>query len=85
MFASLRGGRNLVFSGCIMAVAFAGLLLSGISALNQYSFMMTFGVLLDTFVIRTLIVPALMSILGDINWWPTVFPTSEPYVGYHTP
>ena len=31
---------------------------------------MTVGVLLDAFVIRALLVPALVSLFGDLSWWP---------------
>ena len=37
------------------------------------------SVLLDTFVVRTLLLPAVMSLLGNLNWWPRRMPTpSEP-------
>ena len=53
-----------------MAVAFSGLLMSSVGVLNQTSFFMVFSVLLDTFLIRMIMVPAIMGILGDWNWWP---------------
>lgn len=34
------------------------------------SFFMVAAVLFDTFVVRSLVVPAVMGILGDANWWP---------------
>jgi hypothetical protein len=35
-------------------------------------------VLFDTFVVRSLLVPSVMHLLGDWNWWPTTFPKSAP-------
>jgi RND superfamily putative drug exporter len=31
---------------------------------------MTVGVLLDAFVVRALVVPALVSLFGEVSWWP---------------
>eukprot|EP01006_Ploeotia_vitrea_P052094 TRINITY_DN67651_c4_g1_i2.p1 TRINITY_DN67651_c4_g1~~TRINITY_DN67651_c4_g1_i2.p1 ORF type:complete len:885 (-),score=13.74 TRINITY_DN67651_c4_g1_i2:623-3025(-) len=72
--AILRGlcktGGIITAAGVIMAIAFSGLLFSDIGAMNQLSFYMVFAVLFDTFVIRSLVVPAAMSLLDDYNWWP---------------
>ena len=39
--------------------------------LAQMAFLVGFGVLLDTFVVRSLVVPAAVSIIGDPVWWPS--------------
>eukprot|EP00759_Apiculatamorpha_spiralis_P045224 PhF_6_TR42106/c0_g1_i1/m.63571/K06994/K06994; putative drug exporter of the RND superfamily len=57
-------------AGIIMAVAFSGLVASEMPALNQLGFFMVFSVLFDTFLVRTCLVPALMSLCGRWNWWP---------------
>lgn len=57
-------------AGLIMAIAFFGLMLSKQPVLNQLSFFMVFAVLFDTFIVRTILVPACMSLLGELNWWP---------------
>lgn len=57
-----------------MAIAFAGLLFSQEPVLNELSFFLVFAVLVDTFVIRLLLVPSLMVLLGDSNWWPGAVP-----------
>ena len=54
----------------IQAIAFAGLLASSEMALNQFGFMLCVAVLVDTFVVRTLVVPAMMQLAGSRNWWP---------------
>ena len=38
--------------------------------LNQFSFFLAFSVLIYTFLIRTILVPAIMALLGQINFWP---------------
>ena len=39
--------------------------------LFQLGFAVAIGVLMDTFITRTLIVPSLVKLLGKWNWWPT--------------
>jgi putative drug exporter of the RND superfamily len=39
--------------------------------LTQVAFIVAFGVLLDTFVVRSLVVPAAVYLLGDRVWWPS--------------
>jgi RND superfamily putative drug exporter len=39
--------------------------------LVQLAFLVGFGVLLDTFVVRSLVVPAAVAIIGDKVWWPS--------------
>ena len=37
---------------------------------REFAFVMTVGVLIDTFVVRTLLMPALTSLFGEWAWWP---------------
>ena len=53
-----------------MAVAFFGLILSNLPAINELGFYLVFSVLFDTFIVRSLLVPSLMGILGEVNWFP---------------
>eukprot|EP00456_Euglypha_rotunda_P063103 TRINITY_DN5327_c0_g2_i3.p1 TRINITY_DN5327_c0_g2~~TRINITY_DN5327_c0_g2_i3.p1 ORF type:complete len:117 (+),score=20.13 TRINITY_DN5327_c0_g2_i3:101-451(+) len=59
-----------------MFIAFAGLMFSSELALNQYGFFLAFAVLVDTFVVRTLLVPAIMGLAGAANWWPGYVPVA---------
>jgi uncharacterized membrane protein YdfJ with MMPL/SSD domain len=43
-------------------------------ALNEIGFILAFSVLFDTFVMRSLVVPSIMGLLGRWNWWPRRFP-----------
>eukprot|EP01064_Diplonema_japonicum_P034996 TRINITY_DN7417_c0_g1_i1.p1 TRINITY_DN7417_c0_g1~~TRINITY_DN7417_c0_g1_i1.p1 ORF type:complete len:918 (+),score=137.07 TRINITY_DN7417_c0_g1_i1:84-2756(+) len=63
-------GHIITAAGLIMAVAFSGLFFSTIEAINQMGFYLVFSVLFDTFVVRSVLVPALMSLIGKYNWWP---------------
>lgn len=54
--------------------------MSNIESLNMLAFYLVVAVLLDTFIVRTLLVPALVSALGSWNWWPR----SVPPVKYKT-
>lgn len=69
-----RTGRIITAAGGIMAVAFFGLLFSKVALLNQMSFFLVFAVLLDTLVVRTMLVPAIMVLLRKANWWPSRMP-----------
>ena len=42
--------------------------------MRQVAFVVVVAVLFDTFIVRSLLVPALMSVLGEINWWPAEMP-----------
>jgi len=72
--AIYRTGPIITAAGLIMAVAFGGLMLSRTIVMIQFGFMLCFAVLLDTFIVRTLLVPALLHLAGEWNWWPNVLP-----------
>lgn len=64
-------GPVITSAGIIFASTFVPLLNSSISAIAQTCFVMLVGLLLDTFVVRTLIVPACAALVGDRSWWPS--------------
>jgi uncharacterized membrane protein YdfJ with MMPL/SSD domain len=72
-----RTGRIITAAGIIMAIAFGALLFSQTPGLNQLAFFLSFAVLFDTFVIRSVVVPAMMGILGRWNWWPRKLPKAQ--------
>ena len=69
-----KTGNIISFAGIIMAIAFSGLLFSRVMVLNQFGFMLCIAVLIDTFIIRTILVPAIMSLASKWNWWPKKVP-----------
>src|SRR5690554_2181062 len=71
----LRGlaitGGVITSAGVVLAATFAALAVIPILFLAQLAFIVAFGVLLDTFVVRTLLVPALSYDIGKAIWWPS--------------
>jgi len=78
-------GGTISTAGVIMAIAFGGLLFTTIRALNQVSIMFVASVLLDTFVVRTMLVPCFLYVFGDLNWWPTKRPRNRDITGGFDP
>ncbi|WP_345069448.1 MMPL family transporter [Leifsonia kafniensis] len=71
----LRGlvatGGVITSAGIVLAATFAALGVLPILFLAQIAFIVAFGVLLDTFVVRSLLVPALAHDIGPKIWWPS--------------
>ena len=58
-------------AGLVLAATFAALGVLPILFLAQISFIVAFGVLIDTFLVRSLLVPALSFDIGRRIWWPS--------------
>ncbi|OII31830.1 hypothetical protein BIU98_08820 [Curtobacterium sp. MMLR14_010] len=71
----LRGlgvtGGVITSAGVVLAATFAALGVIPILFLVQIAFVVAFGVLLDTVVVRSLLVPAIVHDLGRHAWWPS--------------
>jgi putative drug exporter of the RND superfamily len=71
----LRGlsvtGGVITSAGIVLAATFAALGVIPILFLAQIAFIVAFGVLLDTLVVRSLLVPAVIHDLGRFSWWPS--------------
>jgi putative drug exporter of the RND superfamily len=63
-------GKIITSCGIIMAGTFTGLLFSPVNMLVQIGFATVVGLLIDTFIIRCMLVPALTVTVGELNWWP---------------
>jgi RND superfamily putative drug exporter len=65
-------GTTVTSAGIILAGTFAVLgIAGGSSEAQQLGFSIAFGVLLDTFFVRTLLIPSIAVLLGRWNWWPS--------------
>ncbi|MFI5509918.1 RND family transporter [Mycobacterium sp. NPDC051804] len=64
-------GGVITSAGIIFAGSMFGLLFGGLSTMVQTGFIIGVGLLIDTFVVRTITVPALASLIGKANWWPS--------------
>ena len=62
---------GLVLAGTFGVLAFAGGSGSGGSQIQDIGFGLAIGILMDTFLVRTLLVPATVALLGRWNWWPS--------------
>ena len=69
--ATRSTGGVITSAGLILAGTFAALMWADMRSLAQMGFATTVGILLDTFVVRTLLVPAIATMLGRHNWWPS--------------
>ena len=81
----LRGlavtGGVITSAGLVLAATFAALGVLPILFLLQIAFIVAFGVLLDTFLVRTLLVPALSYDIGRAIWWPSRLSRAEAEPG----
>jgi RND superfamily putative drug exporter len=63
-------GGIITSCGLIMAGTFGALLFSPVTELVQVGFTTVVGLLLDTFIVRCMLVPAIAVKVGELNWWP---------------
>jgi putative drug exporter of the RND superfamily len=64
-------GPVITSAGIILAGTFAVLLTLPVTFIFDLGFMVAVGILLDTFVVRTIMVPAIVELVGDRVWWPS--------------
>jgi RND superfamily putative drug exporter len=64
-------GGVITSAGIIFAASMFGLLFGSLSTMTQTGFIIGMGLLIDTFVVRTVTVPAMAALVGNANWWPS--------------
>lgn len=64
-------GGIITAAGLVMVCAFSGVLFSSMFQQAMFGFMISTAVLYDTFIARSIVTPAGMSLLGYFNWWPS--------------
>lgn len=65
-------GGVITSAGVVLAAVFCVLGVLPLIVLTQLGIIVGLGILLDTFVVRTLVIPALFTLIGDRIWWPTL-------------
>ena len=64
-----RSARIITAAALLLAVVFAAFVTSGVTSIKMLGFGVAFAVLLDATLVRALLVPALMRLFGERNWW----------------
>ncbi|OHV04533.1 hypothetical protein BKN37_09560 [Mycobacterium talmoniae] len=77
-------GGVITAAGLIFAASMFGMLFASISTLVQAGFIIGMGILLDTFLVRTLTVPAIAALIGRANWWPSRLRAEAPAAAERT-
>jgi RND superfamily putative drug exporter len=82
-----RTGRVVTAAALLMTISFAALIFAGVSFMRMFAVGLTIAILADATVVRMLLVPAFMHVLGRLNWWAPaplarahrrMFPTGGP-------
>jgi putative drug exporter of the RND superfamily len=71
-------GGVITSAGLILAGTFVALMSLPLETLFQIGFTIAFGLLVDTFIVRTIVVPAIAFELGERNWWPSKLSHGPP-------
>jgi putative drug exporter of the RND superfamily len=69
--ALVATGPVITSAGIILAGTFAVLAMLPVTVLMELGTVVAFGVLVDTFVVRSMLVPAIITVVGDKSWWPS--------------
>jgi putative drug exporter of the RND superfamily len=65
-----RASRAISIAALALAVSFATLAIIPIDPFRSFAFAVCTGVIVDAFVVRTLMIPALLAVVGERSWWP---------------
>jgi len=75
-------GGVITSAGVVLAGTFSALAVLPLVFLTEIGFVIAFGVLLDTLLVRSVLVPALVLDVGPTVWWPSALARREPEDGY---
>ena len=62
-------GRVITAAALLMSISFAALISAGVSFMRMFGLGLTLAVLVDATLVRMVLVPAFMHVLGSLNWW----------------
>jgi RND superfamily putative drug exporter len=68
-----RSARIITAAAVLLAIVFAVFVTSGVSSIKEMGFGVAFAIILDATLVRALLVPALMRLFGELNWWAPKF------------
>jgi RND superfamily putative drug exporter len=68
--AAPRASGAINVAALALAGSFAALALIPLRSFREFAFAMSVGILLDAFLVRSVLVPALVSLFGETSWWP---------------
>jgi RND superfamily putative drug exporter len=68
-----RTGRVVTAAALLMSISFAAMMASNVSIMRMFGLGLTLAVLMDATLVRLLLVPAFMHLLGRPNWWAPPF------------
>jgi len=71
-------GPVITSAGIILAGTFSVLMTLPVTFTFDLGFMVALGILLDTFIVRTIMVPAAIELIGDKIWWPSTAQSAGP-------
>jgi len=64
-----KSARIITAAAVLLAIVFAAFVTSGVTSIKSLGFGIAFAILLDATLVRALLVPALMRLFGERNWW----------------
>ncbi|ORV90625.1 hypothetical protein AWC12_07535 [Mycolicibacterium iranicum] len=66
-------GRIITAAALIMSISFAALIAANVSFMRMFGLGLTLAVLVDATLVRMVLVPAFMHLMGNVNWWAPAF------------
>lgn len=73
-----RTGRVVTAAALLMSISFAALMSAGVSFMRMFAVGLTIAIVVDATVIRMILLPAFMHVLGRLNWW-----APKPLAAWH--
>ena len=64
-----RSARIITAAALLLAIVFSAFITSGVTNIKTLGFGVAFAIILDATLVRGLLVPALMRLFGERNWW----------------
>jgi RND superfamily putative drug exporter len=64
-----KTGRIVTAAGLVMFAAFSGFVAGSVVGLQQFGFGLAVAILIDVTIVRALLVPSVMKLMGRWNWW----------------